>query len=52
METVGWATASVAGLSGCVLVLGYVLDQIPDLSDKAVRALAAWRRLRDEWRRN
>lgn len=51
METVGWATASVAGLGGCVLVLGYVLDQVPALADKAVRAIAAARRLRDEWRR-
>jgi hypothetical protein len=49
METVGWATAAVAVLGGCVLVLGYVLDQVPTLVDKAVRAIAALRRLRDEW---
>ncbi|MER6024351.1 MULTISPECIES: hypothetical protein [Streptomyces] len=50
METVGWATASVAVLGGCVLVLGYVLDQVPSLAEKAVRAITAVRRLRDEWR--
>ncbi|MFJ2414386.1 hypothetical protein [Streptomyces brevispora] len=50
METVGWATASVAVLGGCVLVLGYVLDQVPLLAEKAVRAITAVRRLRDEWR--
>ncbi|WP_165484734.1 hypothetical protein [Streptomyces kasugaensis] len=51
METVGWATAVVATLGGCFLILGYVLDQIPALSDKAVRAIAAVRRLRDEWQK-
>ncbi|MEU5330903.1 MULTISPECIES: hypothetical protein [Streptomyces] len=51
MESVGWATAVVAVLGGCVLVVGYALDQIPELADKAVRALAAVRRLRDEWQR-
>ncbi|MEV7383610.1 hypothetical protein [Streptomyces lydicus] len=50
METVGWATATVAALGGCVLVLGYILDQIPALAEKAVHAVAAVRRLRDEWR--
>ncbi|MFJ8334591.1 hypothetical protein [Streptomyces sp. NPDC094437] len=51
MESVGWAAEAVAGLGGCALVLGYVLDLVPALSDKAVRAIDAWRRLRDEWRR-
>ncbi|MET7616976.1 hypothetical protein [Streptomyces sp. NPDC005408] len=50
METFGWASAAVAGLGGCVLVLGYVLDQVPAVAEKAVRAIAAVRRLRDEWR--
>jgi hypothetical protein len=50
LETVIWATAAVAALGGCVLVLGYVLDQVPALAEKAVRAVAAVRRLRDEWR--
>ncbi|GAA2976283.1 hypothetical protein JCM13580A_29780 [Streptomyces drozdowiczii] len=51
METVGWATAVVATLGGCVLVVSYLLDQVPALADKAVRALTAVRRLRDEWHR-
>ncbi|WP_186768050.1 hypothetical protein [Streptomyces qinzhouensis] len=51
METVGWATAVVAALGACFLILGYVLDQIPALSDKAVRAIVAVRRLRDEWQK-
>lgn len=50
MEKVGWATAAVAGLGGSALVLGYVLDQVPALSDKAVTAIQALRRLRDAWR--
>lgn len=34
METAGWATAAVAALGGCVLVLGYVLDQVPALAPR------------------
>lgn len=51
MESVGWAAAAVAGLGGCALVVGHALDQVPALVDKALRALTAVRRLRDEWRR-
>lgn len=50
METVGGATTFVAALGGCVLVLGYALDQVPTLTDKAVKALEAARRLRRTWR--
>ncbi|MFD7236445.1 hypothetical protein ACFWAT_14205 [Streptomyces syringium] len=50
METVGTATAVVTLLGGGVLVLSYVLDQVPALSDKAATAIKALRRLRDVWR--
>ncbi|MEU9958120.1 hypothetical protein [Streptomyces sp. NPDC050982] len=50
METVGWATATVAVLGGVVLVAGYILDQIPTLSAKAERAITALRRVRAAWR--
>lgn len=50
METVGWATAAVAVLGGIVRVVAYILDQIPALSAKAERAIAALRRLRVAWR--
>lgn len=50
METVGWATAAVSVVWGGVLVVGYVLDQIPALSAKAEKAITALRRLRAAWR--
>lgn len=50
METVGWATAAVSVIWGGVLVVGYVLDQIPALSAKAEKAITATRRLRAAWR--
>ncbi|MGW0649988.1 hypothetical protein ACWD4T_14410 [Streptomyces umbrinus] len=50
METVGWATATVAVLGGVVLVAGYILDQIPALSAKAERAITALRRVQAAWR--
>lgn len=50
MEVVGWATAAVGALGGCVLVVGYVLDQVPALAEKAGVAIASVRRLRTLWR--
>ncbi|MFF7076036.1 hypothetical protein [Streptomyces lavendulae] len=50
METVGWAAAAVAGLGGGVFVVGHALDQIPTLSEKAVRAITSLRSLRAAWR--
>ncbi|EFL21885.1 hypothetical protein SSOG_01597 [Streptomyces himastatinicus ATCC 53653] len=41
----------VTTLGAGFLVLAYVLDQLPALSDKACRALQALRRLHDEWHR-
>ena len=50
MENADWATAALPVLGGLLLVLSYVLDQIPALSAKAEKAIAALRRLRAAWR--
>lgn len=50
MEAAGWTTAVLAAGTGAVLVLGYALDQIPALSIKAEKAIAALRSLRAAWR--
>lgn len=48
MPTAGWAAAAVLLLGGIFLVTEYVLDRIPTLADRAVAAVRALRRLRDE----
>ena len=50
MESVGWAAAALSALGGVIVVVSYVLDQVPVLSAKAERAIAALRRLRATWR--
>lgn len=50
MENVGWAAAALPALGGLLVVVSYVLDQVPVLSAKAERAIAALRRLRATWR--
>ncbi|MEU7163127.1 hypothetical protein AB0A70_00505 [Streptomyces morookaense] len=50
METVGSATAVVTLLGSGVLVVGYLPDQVPALSEKAAAAIKALRYLRDVWR--
>jgi hypothetical protein len=50
MESVGWAAAALPVLGGGIVVVSYVLDQIPVLTAKAERAIAALRRLRATWR--
>ena len=48
MATVGWAAAAVIFIGGLFYVIEYVLDRIPALADRAVVAVQALRRLRDE----
>ncbi|MGW3122048.1 hypothetical protein ACWDBW_33745 [Streptomyces sp. NPDC001107] len=50
MESVGWAAAALSALGGVIVVVSYVLDQVPVLVTKAERAIAALRRLRAIWR--
>ncbi|QJT02971.1 hypothetical protein G9272_24000 [Streptomyces asoensis] len=50
MATVGWAAVIVTSIGGLIFVLSYLLEQVPPLSDKAVEAIAAVRRLIDAWR--
>ncbi|MFF4118977.1 hypothetical protein ACFY0P_36790 [Streptomyces sp. NPDC001714] len=50
METVGWIAAAVATIGGASVIVGHALDQASVLSSKAVRALRAAAKLRDEWR--
>jgi hypothetical protein len=50
MEAVGHVTTGMAVLGGVLFGLRYVLNQIPDLSTRAVRAIRALRRVRDAWR--
>lgn len=51
MEAAGWVAAAVAGVAGCVSFLGYVFDQVPALSQKAIRAVRSLRALRNELKR-
>ncbi|MEV0115556.1 hypothetical protein AB0H77_20310 [Streptomyces sp. NPDC050844] len=48
MATVGWAAAVVIFIGGLFFVVEYVLDRIPSFTDRAVAAVRALRRLRDE----
>lgn len=48
MQLPDWAVAFVVFLFGVVIVLTYVLDQIPKLSSKAVKAIKSLRAVRDE----
>ncbi|WP_185094816.1 hypothetical protein [Streptomyces sp. PanSC19] len=41
----------IAVIGACALILGHALDQFAVLSGKAVQAIKAWRRVRDELRR-
>ncbi|WP_328678438.1 hypothetical protein [Streptomyces sp. NBC_00343] len=52
MDAMSHFTTGMAVLGG-VVVLGvrYVLNQIPDLSNKAVKAIRSLRRVREEWRK-
>ncbi|MFF3056515.1 hypothetical protein [Streptomyces sp. NPDC057909] len=50
MQLPGWAVAFVVFLFGVVCVLTYVLDQIPKLSSKVVKAIKSVRAVRDELR--
>ncbi|WP_353943015.1 hypothetical protein ABII15_16125 [Streptomyces sp. HUAS MG91] len=50
METVGWIAAGVAAIGGVSVLVGQALDQASALSGKAVRALRAVAKVRDEWR--
>ncbi|MET7478187.1 hypothetical protein ABZT17_28010 [Streptomyces sp. NPDC005648] len=50
MEHVGWAAAALSAFGGVIVVVNYVLDQVPVLSAKAEKAIAALRRLRAAWR--
>lgn len=45
-----WAAGAVGVVWLIVFVAGYTLDQVPALSAKAERAIAALRRLRTAWR--
>lgn len=51
METMSHFTTGMAVLGGVVLGVRYALNQIPDLSNKAVRAIRSLRRVREEWRK-
>jgi hypothetical protein len=50
MQLPAWATALVPFLVGVVWVLAFVLDQIPKLSNKAIKAIRSIRAVRDELR--
>jgi hypothetical protein len=50
MQLPGWAVAFVVFLFGVVFVLTYVLDQIPKLSSRAIKAIKSLRAVRDELR--
>ncbi|MFF9262010.1 hypothetical protein [Streptomyces longwoodensis] len=51
VETVGVVSTVVAVIGAGALILGHVFDMFVALSDKAVRAIKAWRRVRDELRK-
>ncbi|MEU7057407.1 hypothetical protein [Streptomyces sp. NPDC046197] len=51
MEAAGWVTAALAGIAGGISVLGYVFDQVPPLSRKAIEAVRSLRALREEVKR-
>ncbi|WP_438470772.1 hypothetical protein [Streptomyces asiaticus] len=48
MQLPGWASVLVLFFVGLIFVLAFVLDQIPPLSRKAIRAIKAVRAVRDE----
>lgn len=52
MDAAGWVAAAVAVVAGCVSLLGYVFDQVPALSQKAIKAIRSFRALRDELKRS
>ncbi|WP_369229685.1 hypothetical protein AB5J56_02915 [Streptomyces sp. R21] len=43
MEAAEWVTAALAGIAGVVSLLGYLFDQVPPLSRKAITAVRAVR---------
>lgn len=51
MDHVGWALAAIGGVTSASLALGRLLDQIPRLSGKAIRAIRALRAIAVELRR-
>jgi hypothetical protein len=48
MQLPGWAVAVVVFFFGVIFVLTFVLDQIPKLSSKAIRAIKSLRAVREE----
>jgi hypothetical protein len=48
MQTVGWAAVCVGFLTGVVLVLGHILDAIPPLCQKMIKAVRSLRALHTE----
>ncbi|WP_150112974.1 hypothetical protein [Streptomyces violaceusniger] len=50
METFGWASATIAGLTCITWIASHVLDQIPVICHKAAKAIRSIRALRNEIR--
>jgi len=46
MQNVGWAAAAVLFLGGVFWVLGYICEQVPELCNKLIIAIASVREVR------